>query len=161
MASGKTHAMVNNVLWFVGLGGSAYLAYRLNPEAGIMLQSGLTAGLLMTPDLDHHNQTTQEEQRIENFFGAFLGPAVGKFIRKFYNLLWAPYWIFIPHRHFLSHGPIISTIIRAVYVWALLALIWWPWAEYIALWSRLNPIYLMIFLTGWALQDLAHIVLDL
>lgn len=69
---------------------------------------GKALGLMLTPDLDVDVGTPSAR-----YIRAI--PAVGPFLAKLWTWYWRPYAKLMPHRSFLSHGPIISTLIRVVY----------------------------------------------
>lgn len=74
-----------------------------------LMAAGCFSGLLLTPDLDVDNGSISE------YFAAGLG----YWPQKIWNAYWMPYRKIMAHRSFLSHFPVVSTIIRIVY------LFWW------------------------------------
>lgn len=76
------------------------------PET-IIISLGALSGIMLSPDLD------MIEKRGKNWW----------------NIYWLAYGWSIPHRHMLSHMPILSTLIRVLYalpLWALpVTLVWY------------------------------------
>jgi uncharacterized metal-binding protein len=76
--------------------------------------------------------------------------------------IWLPYQKFIPHRHWLSHAPVIGSAVRLLYLGVLLS----PVA--IALYWELQPLQLgndfrnsvAVALIGVELSALNHLLLD-
>jgi uncharacterized metal-binding protein len=73
---------------------------------------GCAAGLVLTPDLDVKGTRADALIRRQGLAPALL-----------WGLLWAPYSALIPHRSILSHGLILGTVLRLVYVAAPLAVL--------------------------------------
>lgn len=149
MASGKAHATASLLLAAPCV--IAVTAYTRDPQAGIAAGAGCLAGLLLSPDLDQEGLSAMEWALIKRTFGlGFL-----------WLLAWWPYAVMLPHRCFLSHAPIIGTLIRLVYLCLpplLLAL---------TLGAGLPVLSItMWWLAGWgiaglAVSDTAHWIMDL
>jgi len=147
MANGKTHAAANLVV----LGATLYIiAPKLPVDLAIGATAGAIIGTLITPDIDHHVRT-QEEQRFYQWFG-WLGGGL-------WQLFWREYAKTHPHRG-SSHAPIIGTAGRwgymAIRLSPLIALAlyqMWP------MWSTWVPALLCAFLFN-VLQDITHLILD-
>jgi len=107
MTSGRTHDRIT--LWILPV--VAVLTFH-KTQSGILtlLVSGgfLFAGLMFGPDLDIYSRQYQR-------WG-------------FLRWIWIPYQKSLRHRSFLSHGPIIGTVLRSLYLslWIML-LAWLGW----------------------------------
>lgn len=146
MASGKTHALCSIAL-------TVPTTIVLGPFAGI----GCIAGVLLTPDLDHHASTGLEKV-----------PIVG----WLWQALWTPYERWLPHRELLSHLPVVGTFIRCAYLLCCLVAIWgtayavqttytdsiWVTRPYLI---YINPDILTMFFIGLTISDIAHFIFDL
>lgn len=134
MPSGNTHAAISSIA-----GGLLWLAHpagRFSPEA-LALLGGCLAGTIITPDLD-----VDEPSHSHYAVGRRLGCA-GFAV---WRLIWLPYGKLIAHRSWVSHAPVVSTLIRVAYLgliaWIGLSVMrlagvavavshlpaWWPWA---------------------------------
>jgi uncharacterized metal-binding protein len=119
MPSGRTHAQQTIALTpLVTLAVTA----KFGVAPGILAGLGCAAGLVLSPDLDQEQRTASESLVIAK------APLFGwLFLLYFY-----PYALIIPHRHPLSHWPVIGTLGRLLYVgWPLLfvgvpAWLCWP-----------------------------------
>lgn len=126
-------------------------------ETAMAISAGAIAGILINPDLDLEDRTLSKGimWRSSCLVGAV------------WSALWWPYSQVVYHRSILSHGPILGTLLRLVYlvgatwlVWTLLAgLFHWPqpdvntliwWIEYPGRWCVI----------GLALSDAAHWAMD-
>ena len=145
MSSGKTHQKATLFLAVP----AAVVGAMVGPgwPYAAAAAGGVLFGLWAHPDRD------LPAARIDNQVGP-LG-LVGA-------LLWAPYAWAHPHRSFLSHAPLVSTLLRLLYLAALLWLaLWLAGADYrsLALTVWQSP-YLPYALGGLAASDLLHIVMD-
>jgi len=78
------------------------------------------------------------------------------------KFIWLPYQNFIPHRHWLSHAPVIGTTVRLLYLSVLLSPV------VIALFWELQPLQLgndfkysvAVALVGVEVSALNHLLLD-
>lgn len=128
MPSGKTHSTATLII-ATGLGVAAYQ----NGWPVIPLAAGALAGLVLTPDLDVPNGSISD---------AYMRKTGGCLVGALWSLFWMPYRKIITHRSILSHGPLIGTAIRLLYLfglpllaWRLLSGVvilpdlpaWWPW----------------------------------
>lgn len=102
---------------------------------------GCSLGIIITPDLDVRG--TRADRIVREKIG-FL-PAV------VWGLLWNPYSLLIPHRSIFSHGLIIGTVIRLLYMAVPLALL--------GILPRPGPILNRILL-GLLLSDNLHVGAD-
>ncbi len=147
MPSGRVHARWSESLaltWAIGYGVTYALGVPLaTPPQAAAVGVGLVVGILITPDIDMVI-TTYEERRIEKH--------LGKLAMWAWMLLWRQYARGIRHRCPLSHAPVRSTLIRAMYLWPVWLVAWfvpltyWPLAGWL--------------LAGWAAQDTLHWLLD-
>lgn len=76
----------------------------------VPMVGGSLIGWVMSPDLD-----------IDKGFIAFHQvesaiPMAGWVVSHFFRLYWLPYSLAIPHRGLLSHAPVLSTLIRILYL---------------------------------------------
>lgn len=101
--TGAQHAAIaRRVLVVEATAGAALLIYG-EPLSGIGLTLGGIAGLLVTPDADHHVKT-YEEKRFENV------PVLGRYLLE----VWAGYGAKEEHRG-RSHWHIWGTVTRILY----------------------------------------------
>lgn len=104
MPSGKIHSAVTLA--------AASLTYAWGYLSGETLPLaaaaaiGCASGVIFTPDLDVPG--TRADRQVRE--GAGFIPAV------IWAIVWYPYSALIPHRSWLSHGLIIGTLIRIVYI---------------------------------------------
>lgn len=109
MASGRTHGTVTLALTIP----TGFAIYSIGgAEAGLAAATGCLVGLFIDPDLDISNRTRSEARVLRMF------PALG----WLWMVLWWPYAKAIPHRHPLSHWPIIGTAGRLLYLSVILFL---------------------------------------
>jgi uncharacterized metal-binding protein len=106
---------------------------------------GFLCGIYLTPDLDHIEATITSKMS-------------GDPIKKYWGVRWYLYGYYIPHRSFISHFPIISTIIRIVYFSPEIFIA-------ITLLSYIAPIPDLIYIvTSWIVglcfADILHIAMD-
>ena len=95
MPSGKTHDKVSVVGLPILLGGLYTVGIQGVPLI-IIVSSYMFASFMFNGDLDL--------------------PSSPYYRWLFLRFIWKPYQYFIPHRNFLSHGYIIGTLIRVLYV---------------------------------------------
>lgn len=121
MASGLTHAKVT-VVASMGL----FPATLLVPGLGISAL-GCLAGVLISPDLDQDGATISERLLMRGGFWLIGAP---------WFLYWLPYAKLFPHRHWLTHFPVVGTLGRLLYLspaWILMLVllglpgrhVWW------------------------------------
>ena len=107
MPSGIVHSRTNAV---IALG---VLVFYRPIETGMLIASGCVLGIFVTPDLDLGE--------------TYSFSLIRKYLGRFPYLLWKAYWrifcILIPHRHFLSHFPVVSTVFRSIYLFSPLLLL--------------------------------------
>ena len=101
----------------------------------------------MTPDLDVNN----------GFYGfSLIRKRFGNLAANLYQVYWKPYAIILPHRGLWSHGAVISTLFRMIYLFIPIIVLgyflgynlfyWWDWWIYLSY--------------GVIIADLGHICLD-
>lgn len=158
MASGRAHDTLTIDLLFptticmgvilipiIGIGWGIFGSFLT--FLGLMLQR------LMTPDLDQEQETYSE----------YLAYKLNKFFGVFWVFYWLIYAKLIPHRHFLSHSPVLSTIIRftyfciPIYLGYLIGIkpLIYLWTYMIFYWDLT-----LYFLLGLVIGDLGHLLLD-
>jgi uncharacterized metal-binding protein len=99
MASGKNH---DRSIYFATPIVGILSGYYLTPMLGLISASShLLGGLYLSPDLDLKSLPWKR-------WG-------------FLRIIWLPYQKFIPHRHWLSHAPVVGSIGRLVYLGVLLS----------------------------------------
>jgi uncharacterized metal-binding protein len=130
MASGKIHAA------------ATMMAAALSPlvlssgqvELDVARAGGCLAGLVLTPDLDIERKTHahsvvarlgQEFGKLLGKRGRLIGSAIGEMLAFAWWAFWWPYGRVVPHRSVWSHGPVIGTLGRLIYLLCLPALMWW------------------------------------
>jgi len=153
MPDGQTHERLRATFSpIIALESIGLLLIDPDPVSVGALWSGYLSGRYVEPDLDI-NIMTESELRVTQDFGFFIGWLWGKY--------WYPYAKIIPHRHWLSHGAFISTILRLVYllspmlfVISLLSTSWFM--DY----SYTSKKYLLQYYIGLAQADLIHIIAD-
>ncbi|HLO84731.1 MAG TPA: metal-binding protein [Nostocaceae cyanobacterium] len=101
MPSGRTHDRIT--LWSLPLVAGVAFWQSRNSNITLLVAGGfLFGGLMFGPDLDIYSRQFQR-------WG-------------FLRFLWLPYQKSLRHRAFLSHGPIIGTTLRVVYLLTILAI---------------------------------------
>lgn len=147
MPMGMTHRQINT--WLnIPLGAGA-LAIGWEPgNVAIMLVGYNFATYFMNPDLDLNSHGYQSWGWL--------------------RFLWWPYQKALAHRSWMSHFPVISTILRIIY------LLWFPVLLTILLWGsmelttqqnilktlKFSWLYLIIFVIGMIISDSLHAILD-
>lgn len=100
MSSGKKHNRTSILLSFVSFGAIAYLTH--SPEISLVVSLGTLSGIPLTPDLDV--LPTVDNERIK------------KRAPMLWRWYWFPYADIIKHRAMISHFPVLSTIVRLLYI---------------------------------------------
>ena len=138
MASGKNHD--RSILFTSPIVGIIGVSHSL--ELGIVAAAAhIVAGLYLSPDLD----------------------LVSKPYKRWGWLrwIWVPYQKLIPcHRHWLSHGVIVGSVVRLLYLVALLLPLWFIFpglqqVEWAITWEKA-----IAFFLGVELSALNHLLLD-
>jgi uncharacterized metal-binding protein len=140
MASGKNHDLS------ISFGSAVILAagfYYFGSEIGIICASAhLLAGLYLSPDLDLVSRPFKR-------WGCL-------------RIVWIPYQKLVPrHRHWLSHGIIVGSALRLIYVAALLSPLWFifPGLQQVK-WAGITAANVIAFLVGVEISALNHLLLD-
>lgn len=113
MAKGTTHAIASLVL-----AGSAQLLPPLTDvtlNQSVPLTIGALLGIILTPDLDLVGGSISQRQ---------VKRQAGNVIGTLWWALWYPYAKVLGHRSWVSHTPVIGTLIRVVYVFTVPMGIW-------------------------------------
>lgn len=106
---------------------------------------GSLLALVLTPDLDQDGKTISDYWVRKTF---------GIIVETLWRIVWFPYARIVPHRHFMSHAPLVGTAIRFIYLGALLALLPWDMR-----WLMREEILAPLFSTV-AVSDAAHWLQD-
>jgi uncharacterized metal-binding protein len=138
MASGKNHD--RSILFATPLIGIIGTSYNL--ELGIVAAaSHLLGGLYLSPDLDLKSIPFKR-------WGIF-------------KIVWIPYQKLIPcHRHWLSHGVIVGSIVRLLYLAALLLPLWVIFSDLQQVQWTITWQKAIAFFLGVELSALNHLLLD-
>lgn len=114
---------------------------------------GCLSGILISPDLDMTGRTISETLLIR--WNILLG--------RLWVAFWFPYALLSKHRG-LSHVPIFGTASRVMYVatfyFVAHFLLQYYYAVDLLLWPQLHWQELLIFITGLAVSDIGHWILD-
>lgn len=132
MPNGKTHAILTIITSSTLFSATNYFEFPL--QTSLFLAIGSLIGLILTPDLD------QAESH-----------------RGLWKRIWWIYGRMFSHRSFLSHFPVISTIIRLLYIFSIPAfIIWW--------YVNIPESYLhliLIIIIGLIASDTIHYIADI
>lgn len=110
-------------------------------EPGVVpIAFGCLAGIVLTPDLD----MAETHKLSWNFKGLWY-------------LYWRPYSRAIPHRHFISHFPILGTAIRILYLlwWAIPFVAFYGWQYELVRW------WITGMWWGLVISDIYHYIMDI
>ena len=114
MADGRTHGTVTVIL--ATAGGLLCTAFTGNLAECAVASAGCLFGLVCDPDLDQPGITPAE--------GRLLGGKLWM-LGIVWFAIWYPYARLIPHRHMLSHWPIVGTGGRLLYLSFIGLLAFW------------------------------------
>jgi uncharacterized metal-binding protein len=106
LSSGRTHAFVSTLAG--GIIAGSMVSLDVPSEIVIAVATGCFSGILLSPDHDLSENGNVTHSLVRNDFGDTLW--------LIWSIMWYPYGRLITHRHFLSHTPVVSTIIRVMYV---------------------------------------------
>lgn len=148
MSSGKQHWESNKRLLVAGA--VAVSITTMNPFYAFAWMCGVTTGMLVHPDWDI-NHRTYPNRMVKNKFGSI--------IASIYWYVQYPYAMLIPHRSWVSHTPIVSTIIRMAYVGVWLIPLALLLGTDIIMFMLMTP-FTFISMVGWFTTDLNHILMD-
>ena len=154
MPSGKFHALATTVT--AGIGGSMMVLLGGQPTAyGVAFVAGCMTGLLVNPDLDMHHDT-RSHALVRSSAGCLVGTA--------WHIFWLPYARLIPrHRHWISHLPVLSTLVRVVYMLAIPAALYWAITYFLPIPALTFPQFRTFFtwaLAGLMIVDGIHTIMD-
>lgn len=107
--------------------------------AGLLAGVGCLSGIIISPDLDLVGITYSERIVVQK---------VGR-LGWLWWLYWYPYGKLVGHRSKVSHAPILSTVLRLIYLLGIPVL----------LGLRLPPLFLW-FAVGLAASDCLHFLMD-
>lgn len=141
MSTGNNHILASLILTPIA-GASGYF-FTGDIGIGLMSAAGSITGTLLSPDLDMTSWTISKK---------VLGP-----FARLYAAFWLPYSKVIKHRSIWSHGPIIGTLGRLLYILSLVTIVTrckiWVW---MTTWWE----YTLAFIVGLMLSDLIHWIMD-
>lgn len=145
MPSGRVHAAITSAA-AVGLQVAGFsLALRYSEPGLMLLGIGALSGLFLTPDLDV-DAGSISHAKVRAASGC---------LGAIWRLYWWPYSKIVPHRHWLSHAPVLSTLLRISYLLFPLLLIsvdtWRVLAQ--------SPAFLA-WVAGLAISDFFHWLMD-
>lgn len=86
-----------------------YAIVQLNGDP-YMYVAGCLVGLFVMPDMDVDNGNISD----------YLIRKVSRPAQWLWRLFWTPYALLVPHRHFISHFPILGTFLRIGYIFIIL-----------------------------------------
>lgn len=152
MSTGKAHARASKALAPLAAPGTGAFCHAvgLSPVQSALAALGAFAGCgivgqILSPDLDQVTVTRSEWSVIKR-----LGPLGWIFV-----IYWSVYAWAIPHRHPISHAPILSTAIRLAYMFAPA----WLLAGSVAVPGWATPV-LAGMVVGLMVSDTAHWIMD-
>jgi uncharacterized metal-binding protein len=143
MPAGRTHDRITLISLPV-VGGAALFLSRSSSLTLIVCAGFLFSGLMFGPDLDIYSCQYKRWGWL--------------------RWLWLPYRKFLPHRSLLSHGPVVGTLLRLIYLglWiGLIGMIGWAVALFLgqAVWDGATGIRVtQSFVWRYALEGLALLV---
>ncbi len=145
MAKGRTHQLAT--VGLLALEGAA-LALPGSPKIELgCIMAGTALGLVITPDLDIDRGSVSLATLRRIWI-------VGPLLALAWRIIWQPYAWLVPHRHWLSHAPLISTALRLIYLGVILALLGLPaWV--------LPAAWLGLLFAGLAMSDVVHWLMDM
>lgn len=155
MASGKIHR-ASNLATGIFLTTTIFLVFE-RQDLVIAAAIGSFIGYSATPDMDVNHGLPR------SFFTRI------PYIAVLWVAMWKPYSLAFKHRSFWSHSPLVSTVIRALYLgsWVWLAvgllgyfgMISWDMWDILVLAYENFEFSAMLF-TCWVIQDLVHLWFD-
>ncbi len=159
MATGRQHALATAIAGGT-LAAGLYVIFLCPLSTTVTFACGCLTGLVISPDLDIR-QSTHAERVMRNSAGQF-----GRFLAWVWFWVWWPYAHFIPrHRHPLSHMPLLGTVLRLVYLSALLGAIYalLDWLFVLPAFSEISSALISLipwWLAGLVIVDALHAVMD-
>ncbi len=148
MPLGRTHRAINTTLCLPISVGTIGVAHWSPVEALVFGTGFCFATYFMNPDLDLYSLGYKS-----------WGPL---------RFLWWPYQKSLSHRCYISHFPVISTILRVIYLmWLPVLIIWLLGAGVQATvrteffqWAPLLGLYFVAFILGMIMSDSIHTISD-
>ena len=132
---------------------------------------GMIFGYLFGPDLDQQQLASINETEAPVYLyyklrrlgvPYVIANSIKQILIWFNIIFWYPYGTRIPHRHYLSHSYVVSTLIREVYFFALTCglymLVYWTISPLIFIWTY-KTAYLAFFISN-SIIDANHLRLD-
>ena len=111
MATGKAHASITLTQAATG---AACFALCRDWEDAVYFNGGVLLGLLLSPDLDLIAESSGQYSM--EVWRKSLGRGIGSLIAIIWRGYWWLYSKAVPHRSYLSHGLIIGSALRVMYV---------------------------------------------
>ena len=149
MSRGIEHWQSNKILLVTG--GVAVTVATREPILGIGWIMGCGLGMFIHPDWDINHPTFPNSVVKKHF---------GRPIALIYRAVQYPYAMLIPHRSWISHFPIVSTLIRMCYVSIPLIPLAFLIERDIILVLTMNYAF-MVLLIAWFITDMNHILMDI
>lgn len=147
MADGKTHRKVTIATIPLIAGGALFSTGSL--ETAVLCASGGVLGIFVEPDLDVDHKTVSESTLMRILPLGWV-----------WYIYWKPYALLMPHRIMFSHWPILSTLIRWIYLFGPTALILFLLGYPVGVWFQLYLNYLVAVFVGNAITDYMHFGID-
>jgi len=154
MPNGRTHT---NITLTACLLTSIAIPFVPDPSIPISIFAGCFTGIFLTPDLD------VEEGSISMYHVRRFGGNAGNLLSTLWLYYWLPYAKLIPHRDWRSHFPIISTIIRLLYLFCVPLILYLVINEQDGMnqiHSILTSKFFIFFFIGLCFSDTLHYVAD-
>lgn len=150
MPSGRVHSAATlSILLTTGICATGFVSTNLDY---ICLSSGMVLGFILNSDLDVN---------VGNISYSYIRqiPVIGWLLKAIWWLVWRPYALIIPHRSILSHYPILSTVIRILYILSIVSLTLMPFGLSLDF-GMLDIRQGTILFVGLAIIDISHWLLD-
>lgn len=153
MATGLEHENATMILSPVV--GVAVFHFTGDVILGCCAMWGCYMGIYVSPDLDIAEVTRSERIAMNRY--AIVG--------RLYYLYWIPYGRIIPHRHPLSHWPVLGTVLRVFYLLAFPFIVslalgnWFPQLPMMFLAATFS-LYFLAAVLGLCVADAAHWAMD-
>lgn len=152
MPDGRIHASMSAAA-AVGL-------YFLGDQAGLpetgnqAMAVGCVLGIMITPDLDVDRPVRSHRLVLRRF---------GPVIAAVWRMLWLPYGLAIRHRSWVSHLPVVGTLIRAAYLACIGSLILWVAGTFGGITFSTKPLLPLVpwVVIGLAVSDALHWAADI
>lgn len=156
MANGKLHDQATKIISIGYTGTVGITAFLLNQQwkTGLFILAGFLGTQIQriaSPDVDVDG----------GYYGNHVMRRwVGNFLGKIYQIYWFPFTVFVEHRSIWSHGIIIGSLVRLVYLFFPVILITAFFHE------KLFPLFLasypfwIVFVIGFITADFGHLFMD-